>query len=187
MSKSNTKNSKIVSVITYILCLLLVVVALAGIAKCVKNKDTFCIDYGDLTYTVDGENKIKLPVEGQAVFKVKNADGYTVDVKPNVTKQNDIVYTVEGETYYLSDEKDLNIIFFDSGDINAEYFTIDCSKNLSLNGVLSSLWNGAEVTFENTVEYPFKLVVTAANGESIEIELSQSLFSIHLTLDHIIF
>ena len=186
MSKSN-KNLKSVSVITYILCLILVMVVLAGIAKCAMNRNIFCIDYGDFTFTVGGENRIQLPVEGRAVFKVKNTDGYTVDVKPNVTKQNDIIYTVDGENYNFSDEKDLNVIFFDRGDINVEYFSIDCSKNLSLSGVLSSLWNGAEITCKNVAEYPFKIVVTSASGESIEIGFAQSVFSIQLYPEQIIF
>ena len=185
----NRTVSKIASAITYLLFVLLIAVAVIGIVKWINNKIAFTVTYGDTVYSADSENKLILPLEGQAIFKVNNLTGYTVTVKPNVDRQNDVVYSVDGQTYNLSEEKNLTAIFFDTDDVKTEYFTLDCTKDLSLIGVLASVWNVGKdkIVCQNIVEYPFKIVVTATNGESIEIEITQTVFSIRLDPDNIAF
>lgn len=192
MSKSN--KSKLVSFITLIVVLLLLVVAVGAICHFAGiGKDditdivnpVFRIEYDGKVYKTDTDNSLALPNSGQARFEVKGVDSFTVKVAPNVTEETDFTYTVNGQTYSYLAEKDLTAVFDLKFYDNA--FALDMGTNYGLENVLARIWGTDDIIVGEHGNFPlYKIVVTASNGEIIEMPFGVSVTGISIP-DHIVF
>lgn len=181
MSKGN-KNSTVKNLIMLLAVLLLIVLAVGLVVKFTNIKDklpdditdivspTLRVEYDGTTYT-GAENKIGLPESGQMLFKVKYGGNYTVEVLPNVTAANDFTFTTGGKTYPFSGENFTSL--FIGKAVYTDYFVIDCTESFLLADTLSRVFGGAEITLNGTMDYPYMLVVTADNGNTVSIAMGQ--------------
>lgn len=189
------KKSKIASVITWLVLLLLLIgaigaiVRLSGIGKddiTDMIKPTFRVEYDEKSYTVDNQNSVVLLKGNEAEFAVKNGNKFSVRVLPNVTEETDFTYTVNGKTYLYSGEKDLTEAF--GIKIFENTFVIDMSRDYSLENVLSKVWGGETVTVGEHGSFPYyKLVVTSSDGKTVEMVLQFDVSKVVLTPDIIVF
>lgn len=145
----------------------------------------FRVECNGVAYT-GADNTLELPQEGKLKFEVKCTNGYKLKVTPNVTAETDFTYTVAGYEYPYSEE-DLTGYVVADDDIYGDCFYIDCAKDNTLNGVLSRIWGGAEITLNGDLPYPYKLTVTSDSGEDISILLSPYSLWLKLTPDNIVF
>ena len=123
-------------------------------------------------------------------FFNKNTDkfGYTVKILPNVTKETDFTFTVNGITHTYSKQSDLTKGFDIT--LSETYFTITINKTLS--EILSEIYLNEPVTdvpeaIKSGNDY-FLLVVTTANNEAqlrIAFQLTGNI--LRLSPDHIVF
>lgn len=170
-----------------------IMIACLAIAKQADSDDgkisaeKLSIEYDGEIYAENSSAAIYLPEKGQARFTVKGVNDFTVDILPNVTKENDFYYTVDGRRYKFSDEPGFASSFGLSCDKNG--FTLECKKSYELDTVLSELW-GQPVELDESaanVKYPFKIVVTSFDGETVIIALGAVGYSVFLTPDNIVF
>lgn len=150
------------SIIAVIAFLLLLVVAVFCVFRYTGINDkidsllnpSFSVQYNGVTYSGD-DNVIVLPQDGKAKFKVRGVDSYQVTVTPNVTAETDFSYNV-GDTVYVFGNTNLTNFFVTDGCVENGYFVIDCTKDLSVESVLSKLHDNAEITLNGTaVEVPY--------------------------------
>lgn len=167
-SKNQSTLMKVVSVIIFLLVIVLVVglvLKYTSVGEQLKDlaNTEFRVEYDGKGY--DGEdNVITLPTNGQAKFKVKGVDSYKVKITPNVTDETDFTYEI-GDSVYAFSHADLAKVFISDDSIANGYFTIDCSQDLTIEGVLSKLHNSAEVSLNGKVDYPYRLTFT--NGDKV--------------------
>ncbi len=170
------------------ICLFAFALAVGLIIKYTDIKDkvtefvnpTFCIEYNGVTYTGDN-NKLTLPLSGQAKFTVKNGGSYTVDVSPN-KNEPDFNYTVNGNTYSFHDENLSNTIVKRSN-IFSDNFIIDCSERFYVIDVLKTIWGDEEIEAHCTMQYPYLLTVTSADGKTVSFEIVQTLSASEIVTD----
>lgn len=193
MAKQN--KSKIISIITWVIVLLLLVGAIGAIIHFTGiNKDditdivkpVFRVEYDGKVYKADTENVIDLPQSGQARFEVKGTNKYTVIIAPNVTAETDFDYTVNGKTYPYGGEKDLSFAFdlkkYDSA------FTLSADNDYSLESVLSKIWGVDDISVNEHDNFPlYRIVVTSSNGETIEMLFGSRVDGVIISPDKIIF
>lgn len=121
----------------------------------------------------NGDN-VELPENGQARFEVSNGGNYTVQVLPNVTKETDFDYVVDGVPRSFAAETGFTDYFVSSSNKSEKYFSVACSyERYTLEGLLG-YYNGSGVVVETDIEYPYKLVVTSSNGSSVTVNLKQN-------------
>lgn len=149
--------------------------------KIISDKDHF-----PLSVQTQHRFDIRFPLD----FFNKNTDkfGYTVKILPNVTKETDFTFTVNGITHTYSKQSDLTKGFDIT--LSETYFTITINKTLS--EILSELYLNEPVTdvpeaIKSGNDY-FLLVVTTANNEAqlrIAFQLTGNI--LRLSPDHIVF
>lgn len=190
------KESKLQKIFVWLILLLLlcgcigVVAHFVGITKDdIKDifNPTFRVVYGEETYATDTENVLILPTSGQARFDIRNCDGYTVQVLPNVTEETDVTFTIDGVEHRYSDTGDLTAVFLETRNMYGSYFLIDCDNDYTVDSVLSAVW-GAEIRLETGIILPYKLIITSTSGETVVIYIQIGNTATGITLpDHIIF
>lgn len=171
------KKSALSSLFTFIITLLVIILAVGVVFKYTKAGDkikewlnpAFCVEYDGEKY--DGNNNIiALPTSGQARFKVKGAESYKVILQPNVTPETDFTYEI-GNTVYRYSQADLSKLFIGGDNVKAGDFYLNCLDNYSLESVLSKIHNGAEIKLNGTVKNPY-LLTFSADGKTITFEIS---------------
>lgn len=142
--------------------------------------DEFIVYYGpDVSFTSDSVGTLTLPAEGNVLFEVSGTDDYTVKVVSNI-EENGTAGTVA--YYYLVDGR---LALFSNDDYTEQFikdlsapnfFYIDCgSGSFDLETLLTAMHGAESVTLHipEDLEYPYKLIVTSAEGEEITILLTQ--------------
>lgn len=182
------KKSKIISIITWLLLLLLLVGGIGAICHFAGiGKDditdivnpVFRIEYNSNVYKTDTENVIALPKDGRARFEVKGTKSYSAVIVPNVTTETDFTYTVNGKVYPYSGEKDLSKAFDIKCYDNA--FTVTTDGDYTLENILFKIWGVETVTISEHGDFPlYKLIVTSSSGEIVEMLISLTVTGITL-------
>lgn len=188
MGKKLVKTLAALILIVLLIGSIIAILHFAGIGKDdIKDvfKPEFRVECNGVTYK-GADNTLILPQQGKLKFDVKCTNGYKLKVTPNVTAETDFTYTVAGYEYPYSEE-DLTGYIVAGEDIYDKCFYIDCFQDNTLNGVLSRIWGGADITLNGECEFPYKLTVTSDSGEEITIFLSPFRFSVTLTPDHVYF
>lgn len=109
-------------------------------------------------------------------FLTEEASGYTVKIIPNVTKETNFDYTVNGENHSYSEIEDLTVYFDISKYDDYFYF----AANMDLPAMLSLIHgnktvSGVPVTLDNNSSY-YTLIVSSADGKS-KVEMQMKLRS----------
>lgn len=142
--------------------------------------EQFIVYYGpDVSYTSDSEGTLTLPADGNVLFQVAGTDDYTVKVVANI---EDDPNASEVPYYYFWGgrigrfyDDDYTEQFIKS--LSApNFFYIDCNSGSYELEALLERYTGSEITslrVPDGLEYPYKLIVTSAEGEEITILLNQ--------------
>lgn len=171
----NRKSSKIISIMSY----LLIVVVLVGVCGLIAYfTNGFTSDFKTFYVTVDGKDVLTntggyelssdeaMAVDVKYTFDKINSDisGYSLKVSANTDKEHDFTFTVDGETHNFSEEKDLSKGFEIVQTENS--FTIKPKGDLDV--ILANVYEGQEVSpcGENTFEDMFVLTVISYNEEA---------------------
>ncbi len=186
------KGNLLEKILTPVLVLLVLAAAVGAVFKFtnIKNKindftnPEFYVEYGGTRYT-GGENIVAVPYSGQTRFEVKNGGKYTVEVKPNVTKDTDFDYTVDGVSYPISDEVFTSEFLNDN--VYKDYFVMECTDNNSIADILSRIWDGKEVVVNGSMDYPYLLVLTSSDGDVIKIAFSVGVVGVKISSESIVF
>lgn len=183
MSKSK---SNIVFILFFVLLLVgaigVLFVFLGGVDGVKDMLDpTFRVKCNDNVYTVDGDNLLILPDEGQVRFDVVGASSYTIKVEPNT----DFNYTADEQTFAFGDEV-YTEYFVTSESVYNDCFVLDCDKDYSAESVLSCVRNEIVQVPEDIYLFAFKFVITSGVGK-IEIPFWQNNTSITLSQSTIVF
>ena len=189
--RGKTKN-KIARVFTFVLVILVLVLAIGAIVKFTTLNDeltdlfdpTFRVKYCGDTYT-GTDNKISLPKGEQARFDVKSVNGYSVSVLPNVTPSTDFTYTVDGVSYKFS-ETNLTKAFLSQSNVQSGFFKLNAMDDYSIESVLSKLYEGKTVVVLNGVANPYVLSVTSGDS-TINFVICLTASRITLDTEHILF
>ena len=141
----------------------------------------FAVNYGvDVSFTHDNVGELIIPAEGNVLFEVVGTPDYTVKVVSNI---DDTLETGAASYYYLVDGK---IGLFPNDDYTAEFikylsapnfFYIDCGQgSYDLETLLKRMYGAESVTLRipDGLEYPYKMIVTSAEGEEITILIKQA-------------
>lgn len=132
----------------------------------------FRVECNGVVYTADSENALNLAeYKDKLRFDVKGTNTYTVNVVPNVTEDTDFDYTV-GDTVYSFADENLSGYIVAGADVYSECFYVNCGQSYSLGAVLGRIWGGADIFFNAHMQYPYKLMVIADDGEEICILLA---------------
>ena len=174
-----------------VITLMFFLITLAGLSiACWHLFKTFYLDkvirieYEDKTFKKNSDNFLMLPLNGSAEFTVKGAgESFTVDIKPNVTQENDFLYFVEGQTFKYSKVEGLYNAF--NITVVKDGFVIDCNKSYSVESVLSELCGQKVNVAQNNLVFPYKLVITSSKGETLSIAFVQC--PIRLTPENTVF
>lgn len=90
---------------------------------------------------------------------------YSVKIVPHI--ERDFDYTVDGERYFFSKTNELTTCF--SLAKNDTYFELEIPEELTLQKVLSGLYEGKEITVPADAEvnnpFPYCLVISSYNGK----------------------
>jgi hypothetical protein len=170
------KKTKLINIIAIVIALAIIAAAVYAVVTLTGCKDdirdlinpTFRVVVNNTSYT-GMDNLITIPKNGQLKFYAKNGGDCSIVIQPNVTADTDFSYTADGETYLFStvDSKELTNIFLDTSNIYGDYFVLKSNENFTLKKVLSTYHDGAEIELNGKTEYPFQLVITSEEGESI--------------------
>lgn len=170
------KKSKIVNVITWLLLLLLLAGGIGALCHYSGiDKDdvinavypVFRVEYGGKTYKSTTANNAVVGLEnGRNRFEVKGTDSFSVVIVPNVTAETDFTFSVGNEDCKYSEETDLSVAFDLQCYDNAFTLTAD---DCSLETILSKIWGKPVTIGERANIPPYKIVVTSANGEVIDL------------------
>ncbi len=174
--------SKIGQVVSYIV-ILLVIVAVIGVFAyftngftsdfktfyvSVNGKDVMSSSGG---YTVSPDKPLSVEVKYTFAFNQSETKGYSVKIVPNKTDEN-FDFSVNGETHYFNDEKDLASGF--TIEKKEKSFTVK-PKGGTLKSILQAVYPDKEITCESMgYDDMFTLVVTSYN-ESATIKLNFSI------------
>lgn len=166
--------SKIGQVVSYIV-ILLVIVAVIGVFAyftngftsdfktfyvSVNGKDVMTSSGG---YVITPQEPLSVDVKYTFAFNQSETKGYSVKIVPNKTDE-DFDFSVDGETHYFGDEKDLSNGFVI--DKQEKSFTIVPKGGTPLE-ILKVVYPESEVTCESKgYNDMFTVIVTSYNGES---------------------
>ena len=145
---------------------------------------SFRVECNGKTYKGDN-NSIYLTKGEQARFVVKSANGYKVTIKPNVTKETDFIYYVDGVEYKFS-ETNLTEVFLSENNMQIGYFVLNIMQDYSLESVLSKLYEGKTVLVDVDIVNPYLLTITSGDT-SITFEIFIVDIGISLDCGHIVF
>lgn len=166
--------SKIGQVVSYIV-ILLVIVAVIGVFAYFTNG--FTTDFKTFYVSVNGKDvmtsqngyvvtpsePLKVDVKYTFAFNKNETKGYSVKIVPNKTDE-DFDFSVDGETHFFGDEKDLTNGFVI--DKQEKSFTV-IPKGGTLQEILQAVYSDNEVVCENKgYNDMFTVIVTSYNGES---------------------
>ena len=166
--------SKIGQVVSYIV-ILLVIVAVIGVFAYFTNGftsdfKTFYVSVNGKDVIISGSGYVITPQEPLSVdvkytfaFNQTETKGYSVKIVPNKTDE-DFDFSVDGETHFFGDEKDLTNGFVI--DKQEKSFTIVPKGGTPLE-ILKAVYPESEVTCESKgYNDMFTVIVTSYNGES---------------------
>lgn len=147
----------------------------------VQDKESgFTVSFGGNSYSPDdGEIGAVLPSDGQVRFDVTGTESYTVKVLSSITDRDGAVllnyYIIDGGNYLFSAD-DYTDEFISEDDLHDDHFVIECTPGrYDLKTLLCRKWNAADVAFVRPVtdKYPYRMVITSADGEEIVVLLVQ--------------
>ncbi len=166
--------SKIGQVVSYIV-ILLVIVAVIGVFAYFTNGftsdfKTFYVSVNGKDVMTSGSGYVITPQEPLSVdvkytfaFNQSETKGYSVKIVPNKTDE-DFDFSVDGETHYFGDEKDLTNGFVI--DKQEKSFTVTPKGSTPLE-ILQAVYPESEVSCENKgYNDMFTLIITSYNGEA---------------------
>ena len=166
--------SKIGQVVSYIV-ILLVIVAVIGVFAyftngftsdfktfyvSVNGKDVMTSSSG---YVITPQEPLSVDVKYTFAFNQSETKGYSVKIVPNKTDEN-FDFSVDGETHYFGDEKDLSNGFII--DKQEKSFTVTPKGSTPLE-ILKAIYPESEVSCESKgYNDMFTLIITSYNGEA---------------------
>ena len=166
--------TKIGQVVSYIV-ILLVIVAVIGVFAyftngftsdfktfyvSVNGKDVMTSSSG---YVITPQEPLSVDVKYTFAFNQSETKGYSVKIVPNKTDE-DFDFTVDGETHYFGDEKDLSNGFII--DKQEKSFTVTPKGSTPLE-ILQAIYPESEVSCESKgYNDMFTLIITSYNDES---------------------
>jgi hypothetical protein len=154
----------------------------------ISTQKPYSVTYDGVRYIESSEDiYITLPDNGTARFEVKNGGDFTVDVLPNTSSSRDFEFTVDNTPYIFSQEGSLKQAFtITTGD---GYFEVVCDRVYNVQTVLNYLYASNVTLVDSVPIYPFKFVITSADGATIEIPFEQYSSDLTISLDanHIYF
>ena len=166
--------TKIGQVVSYIV-ILLVIVAVIGVFAyftngftsdfktfyvSVNGKDVMTSSSG---YVITPQEPLSVDVKYTFAFNQSETKGYSVKIVPNKTDE-DFDFSVDGETHYFGDEKDLSNGFIID---KQEKFFIVTPKGSTPLEILQAVYPESEVSCESKgYNDMFTVIVTSYNGES---------------------
>lgn len=166
--------TKIGQVVSYIV-ILLVIVAVIGVFAyftngftsdfktfyvSVNGKDVMTSSSG---YVITPQEPLSVDVKYTFAFNQTETKGYSVKIVPNKTDE-DFDFSVDGETRYFGDEKDLSNGFVI--DKQEKSFTVTPKGSTPLE-ILQAIYPESEVSCESKgYNDMFTLIITSYNGES---------------------
>ncbi len=166
--------TKIGQVVSYIV-ILLVIVAVIGVFAYFTNGftsdfKTFYVSVNGKDVMTSGSGYVITPQEPLSVdvkytfaFNQAETKGYSVKIVPNKTDEN-FDFSVDGETHYFGDEKDLSNGFII--DKQEKSFTVTPKGSTPLE-ILEAVYPESEVYCESKgYNDMFTLIITSYNGES---------------------
>ena len=166
--------TKIGQVVSYIV-ILLVIVAVIGVFAYFTNGftsdfKTFYVSVNGKDVMTSGSGYVITPQEPLSVdvkytfaFNQSETKGYSVKIVPNKTDE-DFDFSVDGETHYFGDEKDLSNGFIID---KQEKFFIVTPKGSTPLEILQAVYPESEVSCESKgYNDMFTVIVTSYNGES---------------------
>lgn len=141
----------------------------------------FTVLYGaEMTFTPESTAQLLLPQQGSVLFQVTGTSAYTVKVVSNI----DDGQGGSRPYYYMVDDK---LGLFSNDDYTEQFikslsassfFFIEVQEPgyYDLENVLSRIYGTDNIvlTVPEDLQYPYKMVVTSAEGEQIIIELGQT-------------
>ena len=114
-------------------------------------------------YVVTPSEPLKVDVKYTFAFNKNETKGYSVKIVPNKTDE-DFDFSVDGETHFFGDEKDLTNGFVI--DKQEKSFTVVPKGGTPLE-ILKAVYPESEVTCESKgMNDMFTVIVTSYNGES---------------------
>lgn len=171
----NRKSSKVISILSYLLIVILIV-GVCGVIAYFTNG--FTSDFKTFYIAVDGKDVLTntggyvLTTDKETVVDVKytfdkiNSDigGYSIKISANADKEHDFAFTVDEESHMFSEEKDLSKGFVIEESENS--FTIKPKGDV--NAILAAVYEGQKFSEVGNVVYDdmFALTVTSYNGEA---------------------
>lgn len=164
---------------TKIIIYVVIVLALVGVCGFIAYfTGGFTTDFASFYVTVDGEDVLStgsnfqvraddpMNVEVKYVFASEDdhAGGYSVKVVPNVVKDKDFDFRLNGDVYSFQAEKDLTAGFIIEQEENS--FTLTPKGDIT--AILSAVYPGYNVEdcSDKGYENMFTLIVTSYNGEA---------------------
>ena len=166
--------TKIGQVVSYIV-ILLVIVAVIGVFAyftngftsdfktfyvSVNGKDIMTSSSG---YVITPQEPLSVDVKYTFAFNQTETKGYSVKIVPNKTDEN-FDFSVDGETHYFGDEKDLSNGFII--DKQEKSFTVTPKGSTPLE-ILQAIYPESEVSCESKgYNDMFTLIITSYNGEA---------------------
>lgn len=189
----NRKSSKVISILSYLLIVILIV-GVCGVIAYFTNG--FTSDFKTFYIAVDGKDVLTntggyvLTTDKETVVDVKytfdkiNSDisGYSIKISANADTEHDFAFTVDGESHMFSEEKDLSKGFVIEKSENS--FTIKPKGDV--NAILAAVYEGQEFSEVGNVVYDdmFALTVTSYNEEAkIVLKFTVPYGIIGITLD----
>lgn len=166
--------NKATKIITYILLVLAVITVIGVVAHFTNG---FTSDFKTFYVTIDGkdvmtssggykvtaEKPLQVDVKYTFNFAIDETKGYSVKIVPNKTDE-DFDFSVDGETRFFGDEKDLTNGFVI--DKREQSFTVVPKGGTPLE-ILKAVYPESEVTCESKgYNDMFTVIVTSYNGES---------------------
>lgn len=186
--------------VIYVILVLLLLALIFGLVLKFTNAGDKITDLFDKDFRVvlagviykGDDNKIALRTNEQMRFDIKGANGYKVNITPNVTDGTDFVFTVDG-VYYSYSETPISKLFLTEKNCESDYFVLNALADYSIESVLSKLYDGKTVEVDtsligkDTLNYPYLLTVTS-NDKTIQFLLcAYDVANLSLDCEHIVF
>lgn len=186
MSAMKANKNKFAKFLSY-LALLLIVVALVGFFAFFTNDftDEFKTFYVENNGQIlSDNNEIAIPCGEDIRFDCKytfgflskkETKGFNVKVIPNITDETDFDFTVDGQPYSYSGEKDLSGLFNITKNDNA--FSINIPKGTTMQSLLSSIYSDKVVIVPDTVimNKPYFSIVISSYNDKVSYNIKLNL------------